>query len=292
MKKTIFTVLLTLTFLSMTFTTCFATTTGKTTCPKTVKAGNYFSYELKCPTEYPAFDDAYESAIRKVVYQCEKCNKYYLYDELIDAKAGENGQKYLICPECPETYEQHCERLPNGRTIKDMHSVPLCYGSGGQSWGCTNKITKDYKDTIPIKYSQYNDGDYIYIRVPGVYYLTAAYGLNEECDLTKRKFDPETRQLLNDGVLQYKKVRHIHYTHNVITVLGKVKFNGNKGKVKKSTKWIKQKSKVGTLPKPTRKGYKFKGWFTKKSGGKKISKSTKVTFTKSTKTYYAHWKKK
>ena len=43
---------------------------------------------------------------------------------------------------------------------------------------------------------------------------------------------------------------------------------------------------VGTPPKPARTGYTFKGWYTQKSGGTKITAKTKVT--KSV-TYYAQW---
>ena len=82
----------------------------------------------------------------------------------------------------------------------------------------------------------------------------------------------------------------------------KVTFNGNKGKMKVKVKNKKKKknvkkyvitktknSKIGKLIKPTRKGYKFKGWYTKKKGGKKIKASTKVTKKM---TVYARWKKK
>lgn len=41
---------------------------------------------------------------------------------------------------------------------------------------------------------------------------------------------------------------------------------------------------------PKRKGYKFKGWYTKKKGGKKVTKKTKVPWKKTT--YYARWVKK
>ena len=80
-----------------------------------------------------------------------------------------------------------------------------------------------------------------------------------------------------------------------INVQGKVKFNPNKGKLKKSkkAKYVNHKGKIGKLPKPTRKGYKFQGWYAKKNGkGKKIKASTKVNFSKASKTYYAKWKKK
>ena len=43
---------------------------------------------------------------------------------------------------------------------------------------------------------------------------------------------------------------------------------------------------VGTLPTPTRTGYAFKGWYTKKSGGTKITAKTKVTKNV---TWYAQW---
>ena len=42
------------------------------------------------------------------------------------------------------------------------------------------------------------------------------------------------------------------------------------------------------LPKPTRTGYKFDGWFTKISGGSKVTSSTTVT-TAQNHTLYAHW---
>jgi uncharacterized repeat protein (TIGR02543 family) len=68
-----------------------------------------------------------------------------------------------------------------------------------------------------------------------------------------------------------------------------VKWNANKGKVKKTSISVAKGAKVGSLQKPTRSGYKFLGWYTKKSGGSKISKNTKISKTK---TYYAHWKRK
>ena len=67
-----------------------------------------------------------------------------------------------------------------------------------------------------------------------------------------------------------------------------VTLNANGGSLgKASNKVLVEKGKaVGTLAKPTRKGYTFKGWYTKKSGGTKIKTSTKVTKNV---TYYAQW---
>ena len=68
-----------------------------------------------------------------------------------------------------------------------------------------------------------------------------------------------------------------------------VTWNANGGKIGSATtsKVIVQKGKaVGTLPKATKKGYAFKGWYTKKSGGTKIKTTTKIAKNV---TYYAQW---
>ena len=65
-----------------------------------------------------------------------------------------------------------------------------------------------------------------------------------------------------------------------------VKFNANGGSVSPKSRSVTKGKAVGSLPKATRKGYTFKGWYTKKSGGSKIKTSTKVTKNV---TYYARW---
>jgi uncharacterized repeat protein (TIGR02543 family) len=83
---------------------------------------------------------------------------------------------------------------------------------------------------------------------------------------------------------------YAHWTAKKFTV----KLNVNKGKKlakAKAKKTVTYGSKYGKLVKATRKGYKFAGWYTKKSGGKKITAASKVTIKKNT-TLYAHWKKK
>ena len=70
-----------------------------------------------------------------------------------------------------------------------------------------------------------------------------------------------------------------------IGVLVVLKVNG--GTLVSDNKKILQEGKaVGGLPTPTREGYTFAGWWTKKSGGVKITTKTKVTKDV---TYYAHW---
>jgi comEA protein len=69
-----------------------------------------------------------------------------------------------------------------------------------------------------------------------------------------------------------------------------IKFNPNGGKVSQKSKNVLQYLKFGKLPLPTRDGYKFLGWWTAKSGGSKITDTTRVLLTRN-KTYYAHWQK-
>lgn len=73
----------------------------------------------------------------------------------------------------------------------------------------------------------------------------------------------------------------IHYTY-------KVKFNANGGSVSKTSKSVMNGLTYGSLPTPTRSGYKFNGWYTKASGGTKVTKNTIVSKTKNHK-LYAHW---
>jgi len=72
-------------------------------------------------------------------------------------------------------------------------------------------------------------------------------------------------------------------------------FDANGGRMKKTktkTKIIRRKygKQIKLTKKPVRKGYMFKGWYTKKAGGKAINQYTKAP--PKDKTYYAHWKKK
>ncbi|MDR1775845.1 MAG: InlB B-repeat-containing protein [Actinomycetes bacterium] len=71
----------------------------------------------------------------------------------------------------------------------------------------------------------------------------------------------------------------------------KVTFNVNGGKAlskKSATRTVVTGKKYGKLPTPTRTGYKFAGWYTKKTGGKKVSAST-IAGSKNV-TLYARWK--
>lgn len=70
----------------------------------------------------------------------------------------------------------------------------------------------------------------------------------------------------------------------------KVTYNANGGTVKTKSKKVTVGKTYGTLASPTRKGYSFAGWYTKKTKGTKVTSSTNVTGTQNV-TLYAHWKK-
>ena len=79
---------------------------------------------------------------------------------------------------------------------------------------------------------------------------------------------------------------YAHWTSGWIVTL-----NANGGTVDENIVSVQNGAAIGAdgiraLPEPLREGYAFKGWFTKKSGGEKITAKTKVTKDV---TYYAHW---
>ncbi|MCL2687508.1 MAG: InlB B-repeat-containing protein [Methanobrevibacter sp.] len=72
----------------------------------------------------------------------------------------------------------------------------------------------------------------------------------------------------------------------------KITWNGNSGKIgskKTTTTTVKMGAKIGKLPTtPKLTGHSFKGWYTKKSGGTKV---TKNTIANKKVTYHAQWLK-
>jgi uncharacterized repeat protein (TIGR02543 family) len=70
----------------------------------------------------------------------------------------------------------------------------------------------------------------------------------------------------------------------------KAKFNANSGKVSKKKSVTITKaygSKLGKLMTPVKKWHTFKGWYTKKKGGTKVTPNTTLSTAKVT--FYAHW---
>ena len=65
-------------------------------------------------------------------------------------------------------------------------------------------------------------------------------------------------------------------------------FNANGGSCGTASKRVVTGDKYGDLPKPTRTGYTFVGWYTSDSGGSQVTSSTVVT-SGANHTLYAHW---
>ncbi|MDR3225330.1 MAG: InlB B-repeat-containing protein [Clostridiales Family XIII bacterium] len=72
-----------------------------------------------------------------------------------------------------------------------------------------------------------------------------------------------------------------------------ITFNASGGTLVKSkqTKKVTRGKSYGALPTPTRSGYVFRGWYTKKTAGTLISAQRVVKTALSKKTLYAHWEK-
>lgn len=69
----------------------------------------------------------------------------------------------------------------------------------------------------------------------------------------------------------------------------KVKLDSAGGEITSNTLNVIYSQEYGEIPTPTRKGYIFEGWYTKTTGGTKVTAETKVTETKDH-TLYAHWR--
>ena len=99
-------------------------------------------------------------------------------------------------------------------------------------------------------------------------------------------FGAFTLPVLNDNCKVDAATKKVKLTYKV---------NGGKftaGKYKKQKSYSKKttsKNKIGKLPKAVRSGYKLKGWYTKKKGGMKVTKHTKL---KKKRTVYARWEAK
>ncbi len=74
------------------------------------------------------------------------------------------------------------------------------------------------------------------------------------------------------------------------SIYGYIKYNANGGKVSAKSKKVYRGASYGKLSTPKRSGYKFLGWYTKKSRGSKVTVSTTVK-AKGAHTLYARWKK-
>lgn len=82
-------------------------------------------------------------------------------------------------------------------------------------------------------------------------------------------------------------VSHTIYAHWAPHI--EVTFDANGGKTATSKKTVVYGETYGTLPTPTRSGWQFDGWYTRKEGGTEIKSSTVVEVSGNKITLYAQW---
>lgn len=128
-----------------------------------------------------------------------------------------------------------------------------------------------------------------------IYYTTD--GTNPSIAFTRAKRYTGSFAVTQPTTIKAIAVANGHYDSGIselyVNPQCTVTFNANKGYIGKKTvtetaKTVVYGQKIGKLTTPKRKGYAFLGWYTKKSGGSKV---TADTVAGGNKTYYAHWAK-
>ncbi len=175
-------------------------------------------------------------------------------------------------------------KLMNGKTYpkksvggtNDMQS----YWTKKDQYHKATKKFKPQKGDLAIFGSSRHVG--IVTKVKGNY-VTITHGnwSNKVC-ITKIK------KVGYDGRAHAKIKGYVRLDYKASEPKVRLKFNANGGTVDTASKKIKNTCKVGTLPEAEKAENEFIGWYTKKSGGKKITKSYKIDVKKSM-TVYAHY---
>ncbi len=118
-----------------------------------------------------------------------------------------------------------------------------------------------------------------------------------KCDITVLSYESSAPVIVQ--CMYYKTVSNGRYSYMVQDAVdfyirvnkpadGTVSFDANGGTVSQASMTAAYNSTYGTLPTPNRTGYTFTGWYTAKSGGTRVTSSTKVTVA-GDHTLYAHW---
>lgn len=126
-------------------------------------------------------------------------------------------------------------------------------------------------------------------------YVGSSYGslpvpVNKKFNFVGWFTDPENGEKVTSDDIVTDSKAHTLYAH-WSTVKMTVTFNPNGGRVSPGSATVYYDSTYGALPTPTRDYHVFAGWYTAKSGGSRVSGSTKVTKT-SDHTIYAQWTEK
>ena len=171
------------------------------------------------------------------------------------------------------------------------------------------EFTVDAKNdsTVPIKIS---DIDHIVYASDGQTEATLPSCIKYTIKYTDKNTAPAINDLLSPGDKQTYKVRieydydseeqinenttyiiedAIHYEQAQNSEIYSLTFEPNGGVVEKTTRFINQGSPIGYLPRVTKEGFAFDGWYTGITDGDRVTEETIPTGNT---TYYAHWSKK
>lgn len=187
-------------------------------------------------------------------------------DWIVDREATEEqkGERHLECKRCgEEVYREEIEYSKKHtehqyQMIEEVAAT--CTTDGYRIYRCS-ECEAQYQETIPAA-----GHDYEVRKVPAT--------------TTQKGYTLHTCSKCNDSY------RDEETALKPMTVT----FHPNGGQVSAKNKSVTYQSAYGTLPTAKRKGYLLAGWYTKASGGTKISAATKVLAAKNH-TIYAHWSK-
>ncbi len=156
-----------------------------------------------------------------------------------------------------------------GTAVKRGDEITLTVSSGRETIDVANVVGKSESDATSIL-----KGQGFKVTVLENYDSTVAAG-----KVISQSPKAGTAQLPNSTIIIYvsKGKQPIN-----------VSFNANGGSVSNGSNTLYLNEGYGELPTPEREGYSFKGWYSAKSGGVKVTSSTIVT-TPSSHTLYAQW---
>lgn len=174
-----------------------------------------------------------------------------------------------------ELYGKGRSSSPNN--LKNSCKVEMVYGNTtttlyNMAWGSTSQDTDTGENTC------FNGSKDNSLRASGSFDIT-------------HDTDGDASFTINMTVAIWSSTTHSN--SNVVTLDSNphsytVTFDANTGSVSTESKTVTNGSTYGTLPTPTKTGYKFNGWYTASSGGNNVVSSTTVSLS-ANQTLYAQW---
>lgn len=210
------------------------------------------------------------------------------------------GEGRIITTECDSTYTINAKELGtgeysayfsvyNGSGTIDTERVNFNIYDKAPTWGkleiVSPKDSYTVGDTIMLKASSdYGTGYWIGIDKGDLRLITEEMhdGLYSFEIKEEGEYSAYVSIASSLGGIDSKRIFFNAYNNKMLT------FNPNGGTTPTTTKSILYNTAYGSLPKPTRTGYTFDGWYTAKDGGTLITEDLIVSVT-TDQTLYAHW---